>query len=950
MHRCLPKSLILAALAVGSAAGVARGQTLFLDTFEADSSADWNLHVGSFTPGDTDYRVDWAFDYSTQPYNFFSSPAAFEPEARMVPPAPGGTGTKGVKLTVNKDDIGARIVVSLYPKNRDFSGNFVLKMDLFMNHGSWGDTGGGTTENAWFGINHLGTGPSWATFAGNGLSTLFVPPIAGATTSDGLFFTVDGDGGGAKDLWALAGVAGSKPTVLYGDAGGILDLDKDLVPDHGDEQGNFLGAFPSPPFEAQGMLGKRWVPIEVWQVDDLITLKLNGQVFAQYTNTSPWKSGTVMIGYSDLFNSIATALDEAWVIFDNVRVERVRKVVVDTADNASTGGDGPTSLLEALQGQQENDIISFNIPGAGPHVITTPLGGYPLITKSGLTIDGYSQPGARPNSLGILEGNDAQLKIVLDSSGADASSDALPRRRSTRLPFPGYGDSENGILAIYEADDVTIKGLSFRSRHTPGSDEDPSIYCIALVKQAERVKVQGNWFGLDPDGVTVSGSGSAVAGFRHRVNVDGSNVDTFSGYLTVGTDSDGRNDNAEFNVMTGMHIALALELPGARISGNYFNVRADGKSFVSVDEIHQAQLDSGRGAGDSSVENIENGRQTIGSVIGTDGNGVNDANERNIFSHAVYDHLIEFYSDARSLTVAGNHFGVGIDGTTLAPKSTVRPDPDLIDVPGTAGVVVGTNGDGKSDAVEGNLVFGVTGDSFFGGGATVLVAARGNTLSGNGFDSFPFPEGSSGRTYEAYYADVLVDPTQPLPAVTGYANNEVSGTVPAAKGDPFVFHVVDLYVADPLSASAERPMPGKWIASGSEGTEGQDLDPETGKFKFAVPAGSVPSGSKLVAVVTYMKDDGITGNANLLAVPGAAVSGPVSLGLQTAGGAPITSVVAALEAGSVKLTITGGTAPFQLQKRSTLTGAWVNEGAAFNGQTTTVPASGDQGYFRVLGQ
>lgn len=950
MHRCLPKSIILAALAVGSVVGVARGETLFLDTFETDTSANWNLHVGSFTAGDTDYRIDWAFDYSTQPYNFFPSPAAFEPESRMVPPVPGGTGSKGIKLTVNKDDIGARIVVSLYPKNQNFRGNFVLKMDLFMNHGSWGDAGGGTTENAWFGINHLGTGPSWATFAGNGLSTLFVPPIKGAETSDGLFFTVDGDGGGAKDLWALSGNAAGRPTVLYGDAGGILDLDKDTFPDHGDEQGNFLGAFPSPPFEAQGMLGKRWVPVEVWQVDDLITLKLNGQVFAQYTNTSPWKSGTVMIGYSDLFNSIATILDETWVIFDNVRVERVRKVVVDTADNSSTAGDGKTSLLEALQGQQENDIISFNIPGAGPHIITTPLGGYPLITKSGLTIDGYSQPGATPNTKGILEGNDAKLKIVLDSSGSDSIPGTLPQVRSTRLPFPGYGDSENGILGIYEADDVTIKGLSFRSRHTPGSDEDPSIYCIALVKQAERVKVQGNWFGLEPDGVTVSGSASAVAGFRHRVNVDGANVDTFSGYLTVGTDSDGRNDNAEFNVITGTHIALALELPGARIAGNYFNVRADGKSFVSADSIHQAQLDSGRSGGDSSVENIENGRQTIGSVVGTDGNGVNDANERNVFNTVVYDHLIEFYSDARSLTIAGNYFGVGVDGTTVAPASTIKPDPDLIEVPGNAGVVIGTNGDGKSDALEGNLVVGLSGDSFFVGGATTLLAARGNTLSGNGFDSFPFPDGSGGRNYETYYADVLVDPTQPLPTVTAYASNEVSGTVPAAKGDPYIFHVVDIYVADPSSADSNRPMPGKWIASGSEALEGQDLDPDAGKFRFAVPAGSVPSGSKLVAVVTYVKDDGISGNANLLAVPGAAVTGPVSLGLLIPGGAPISSVVAARDGAGVKITITGGTAPFQLQKRSTLTGTWVNEGAAFSGQTTTVPASGDQGFFRVLGQ
>jgi hypothetical protein len=72
--------------------------------------------------------------------------------------------------------------------------------------------------------------------------------------------------------------------------------------------------------------------------------------------------------------------------------------------------------------------------------------------------------------------------------------------------------------------------------------------------------------------------------------------------------------------------------------------------------------------------------------------------------------------------------------------------------------------------------------------------------------------------------------------------------------------------------------------------------------------------------------------------------------LQIAGGASITGVVASREGANVKITITGGTAPFQLQKKSTLTGAWVNEGAAFSGQTTTVPATGDLGLFRVVGQ
>src|SRR5438128_322047 len=38
----------------------------------------------------------------------------------------------------------------------------------------------------------------------------------------------------------------------------------------------------------------------------------------------------------------------------------------------------PGSLLQALQMAGAGDTITFAIPGPGPHVIQTPLGGYPL--------------------------------------------------------------------------------------------------------------------------------------------------------------------------------------------------------------------------------------------------------------------------------------------------------------------------------------------------------------------------------------------------------------------------------------------------------------------------------------------------------------------------------------------------------------------------------------------
>ncbi|MBK7998507.1 MAG: hypothetical protein IPK15_07270 [Verrucomicrobia bacterium] len=46
------------------------------------------------------------------------------------------------------------------------------------------------------------------------------------------------------------------------------------------------------------------------------------------------------------------------------------------------------------------------------------------------------------------------------------------------------------------------------------------------------------------------------------------------------------NDRAEFNVVLGARDAFPLELPGARISGNYVNVVQNGLSFVDIDEVY----------------------------------------------------------------------------------------------------------------------------------------------------------------------------------------------------------------------------------------------------------------------------------------------------------------------------------------------------------------------------
>ena len=89
--------------------------------------------------------------------------------------------------------------------------------------------------------------------------------------------------------------------------------------------------------------------------------------------------------------------------------------------DAATGAGSLTAAINALN---DGDTIAFNIPpGAGEvHYIQTPFDGYPLITKNNITIDGYTQPGASPNTDSIHATNNAQLKICLTSTNGNALS------------------------------------------------------------------------------------------------------------------------------------------------------------------------------------------------------------------------------------------------------------------------------------------------------------------------------------------------------------------------------------------------------------------------------------------------------------------------------------------------------------------------------------------------
>ena len=927
----------LAALTLGLAQQ-ASAQTLFQDGFESNTSGNYDLKLGYYNGSVTnDYTIDWAFDYGQQTYNFFFQ-GNDTPELRTVPPAPNsqpGT-SKGIKISVNKlDTLAERFAVNLFPKTTNFSGDYVLKFDAFLNHGSFADSGIGTTEYLIFGINHSGQKVNWAVTSGSAMAAAFGTSAVGGTDSDGVWFQFVGDDGAARGFQAFSGNTGGPSTFLDGPAGGVIDRDGNGLGDDDAGEPYLISSFPAPPFESNGVLGKKWLQVELSQIGNVLKWTIDGKVIAIRTNTSPWTSGRPMIGYADNFSSLAGLPDETWLLVDNVRVEQVRSVTVDTADNTSTPGDGKTSLMEALTNLQNNDRIQFNIPGAGPHYIVTPATGYPLISAHNVVIDGYSQPGASKNTNGITAGNNAQIKIVLDSRAGG-------RHELSEFGNNGFGDSESAILPVYDARNFTLTGVSVLSATGGDSGEDPFIYGVALIRGATEARIQGNWFGVDPSNPTaagVRGGRAAVASFKW-------DNDTTAYGLIVGTDSDGFGDVGELNIITGQLLAIHLETPYVKVSGNRINYLPNGTVF-DYSKV-EGYLPS-----DYDFESFENGRGHY-NTIGTDGNGVNDANERNFFGPVKYDVYAEFWRTATGIVIAGNYFGAG-PGGALAYTNASPTAVTVVRSYSTLRLGTDYSGPAASDALEANYISGLGAPliRFHGSNNSAEQPARvsfqGNVLSGN-VGNAPI-DGASGITPEKFYGLALSTPAADyVPRISSNSTvNTLSLTVPVRNGANVIEPIsIEIYLADPIGLAATNPPGGS--VQGLVFVKHVELDGtfEGGAVDIDISTNGISATDlRRVTVASSYKLTEAPATDTAIAVPAAYVTTPFSA---TLGGfiqpsSPIRIAIAKSGA-NVGLSWTGGTAPYQIQVRPLLSAPWENL-LSTSATTLTVPATNGSALFRV---
>lgn len=211
-------------------------------------------------------------------------------------------------------------------------------------------------------------------------------------------------------------------------------------------------------------------------------------------------------------------------------------LVVNTAsDHAPDGCDAvDCTLREAIAAVAETQTIAFNIPGDGPHIIqlTSAMDG---LFRQGVTLDGYTQPGASPNTAGPWQPGNADIRIVLDGSN-----------------IPNGADSWGLWLS---AKNLTIRGLSFVNF------DDEAIKFATFPSAA----IKGNYIGVYPDGVT---PGPNFVGITLRSSEPGNLI---GGYTP-----------ADRNVISG-NLGAGLSITGSNavaVAGNFIGTDASGSQAV----------------------------------------------------------------------------------------------------------------------------------------------------------------------------------------------------------------------------------------------------------------------------------------------------------------------------------------------------------------------------------
>ncbi len=341
------------------------GNQFFSDALDADTSANWHTNTSS-----ADNRVTWAYDYLA---------------TAGIPQCPGSSTTKALKLEANLT-LAAIAAVSLSPNSQNFTGDYQLRFNLWMNFLGPAPAGGtGGTESFSAGIATSGDRVMWAQ-SGNTANGVWVSSTGdgnigtGANTYYDYGIYTNASAGAASTLVAAA-------TGIYAGGTSVTTANDNASAVYTNNFGNStIPAAQTALFATQtgacnaGALAFQWHEVILNKSGNVVSWLIDGIKIASVTNAVIPASGTnISIGYLDPFASVCADPNVEFGLFSNLKVESFSGAGVapsitsqpqNTTVNAGSAAvlnvtaSSPTTLRYQWQKNNVNLSNGGNISGA----------------------------------------------------------------------------------------------------------------------------------------------------------------------------------------------------------------------------------------------------------------------------------------------------------------------------------------------------------------------------------------------------------------------------------------------------------------------------------------------------------------------------------------------------------------------------------------------------------
>lgn len=373
------------------------------------------------------------------------------------------------------------------------------------------------------------------------------------------------------------------------------------------------------------------------------------------------------------------------------------------------------AAVEEANALPGTDIINFNIGGSGVQTIALNT---TLNVTAPVMIDGTTQPGAScaawPPTL-LIEVNGENGALSGFNLGFGSNGSTVRGLVINNLPGPGIeiANSSNhsiecnflgtdetgttdlannyGVFIQQDSHNNTIGGPSDSQRNLISGNTLQQINIANYGSQPYNNVVQNNYVGTDVTGTAALGGGSYEA------------IGIFGGHTNAILD----------NLISGNSTsAISITGDGARSSdGNLIQ-----GNLIGTDVNGTSALGNGSGIelGASGNTNVLN------TIIGTNGDGANDASEGNVISGNSGNAIV--MEGVTGNVVAGNL--IGTDATGTAPLG--NGSETIVLYNGANNNRIGTNGDGVSDTLERNIISNSGPEAVW-----IISGSTGNVVAGN---------------------------------------------------------------------------------------------------------------------------------------------------------------------------------------------------------------------------